>query len=648
MCASRLTSASDSASPSAAVPVAPFLQQLCNKVTKPGTPSAKNSANQASVQLPVLAFFLPPPVFSEALQAQPTGPLPSTSGLSKLGLSSQSGDVSDSLPVPSIPLIPEVTLGATSQVEAPQPVSMGATGVHANEQPEKVSSPPTELATLPAASAAATSPDLVASNASSTAPPQHEAAAISFSEDPSADAVTSQVPISFPNVPTAVLKLEPQEEGEFAATMAALTTSVATDSTDVASSTSTDSPPSSGGTASSAASPTPAIWAGQLAKNAVPQNNTPADLLSLAKQAFVAPVKTQPADSGLTAQPPKAAITSDSPAKPTLEPAAGFLNALQTSISATLNLLSSELRQNNTAAAPGAHSSASPVPSNSGVTSNALSASATQSWAGISPANGRANPASSPSSGAVSPTNSAPSVTSDKASSGNGANGNAADQSPHKNSPAAAADAAEAQAALPQTPTAPAPAGGAAGPPAPQNSSLPMPSASANKADASGSATTTNLPQNAASAAQSPATPATGPVQMAQIVSKAAQSEMRIEMNTAAFGGVEVRTTVHANDVGVVIGSERGDLRSLLSTELPGIAQSLQQQNLRLNQVNFHQSFAFSNNLSSGGDSQPRSFASKSAAVGSVAPAETRDGESSDTTDGSPGRPHTGHLSIHV
>lgn len=112
--------------------------------------------------------------------------------------------------------------------------------------------------------------------------------------------------------------------------------------------------------------------------------------------------------------------------------------------------------------------------------------------------------------------------------------------------------------------------------------------------------------ENGPAAAETPAALPAGPVQMAQMVSKAAQSEMRIGMNTSAFGSVEVRTVVHANDVGVVIGSERGDLRSLLSTELPSIANSLQQQNLRLNQVNFHQGFAFSNNQPSGGESQPR------------------------------------------
>ena len=90
---------------------------------------------------------------------------------------------------------------------------------------------------------------------------------------------------------------------------------------------------------------------------------------------------------------------------------------------------------------------------------------------------------------------------------------------------------------------------------------------------------------------------------------------MRIGLNTTEFGSVEVRTSVHASDVGVQIGSEKGDLRSLLTPELPGIASTLQQQDLRLTQVSFHQQgFAFANNSSSfsGGDSQPRSFAPRS------------------------------------
>jgi hypothetical protein len=101
---------------------------------------------------------------------------------------------------------------------------------------------------------------------------------------------------------------------------------------------------------------------------------------------------------------------------------------------------------------------------------------------------------------------------------------------------------------------------------------------------------------------------AQAPVQMAQLVSRMGQSEMRIGMNTSAFGNVEVRTVVHASDVGLVIGSEKGDLRTLLANDMPAITNTLQQQNLRLNSVNFMQGFAFSNNASGGGDPQQRSL----------------------------------------
>jgi len=153
--------------------------------------------------------------------------------------------------------------------------------------------------------------------------------------------------------------------------------------------------------------------------------------------------------------------------------------------------------------------------------------------------------------------------------------------------------------------------------------------ASAHPSDSRGP-TGADSPLNLPASAEVPVHPSTGPVQMAQIVSQAAQSEMRIGMNTAAFGNVEVRTVVHANDVGVLIGSEKGDLRSLLANELPSIASTLQQQNLRLNQVNFHQTgFAFSNQMSSGGDAQPRWSASRTMAI-TTQPAEAPSAELSE------------------
>ena len=101
-------------------------------------------------------------------------------------------------------------------------------------------------------------------------------------------------------------------------------------------------------------------------------------------------------------------------------------------------------------------------------------------------------------------------------------------------------------------------------------------------------------------------------VEMARVIAKAGHSEMRIGLSTSAFGSVEVHTVVHADEVGVVIGSERGDLPGLIRSELPAISHNLQQQDVRLNQVNFQQQgFGFSAESQSGGHSQPRSFAAK-------------------------------------
>jgi len=103
-----------------------------------------------------------------------------------------------------------------------------------------------------------------------------------------------------------------------------------------------------------------------------------------------------------------------------------------------------------------------------------------------------------------------------------------------------------------------------------------------------------------------------GPVQMAQMLNRVGQSEMRIGMNTSAFGSIEVRTTVHASEVGLTIGSEKGDLRSLLNNEMPGIANTLQQQNLRLNSVSYVQGFGSANQGAGGGNPQQQPFAPKS------------------------------------
>jgi hypothetical protein len=80
---------------------------------------------------------------------------------------------------------------------------------------------------------------------------------------------------------------------------------------------------------------------------------------------------------------------------------------------------------------------------------------------------------------------------------------------------------------------------------------------------------------------------ATQPVQVhaARIIQSGSQSEMRMEMRTQAFGGVEIHATVSGKDVQLSIGADRGDLRTSLAPELPALQNALQQLDLRLEHV---------------------------------------------------------------
>ena len=133
------------------------------------------------------------------------------------------------------------------------------------------------------------------------------------------------------------------------------------------------------------------------------------------------------------------------------------------------------------------------------------------------------------------------------------------------------------------------------------------------KATATDSSSAPDLGGGSRVPVQSPMRIISGSAQMAQMTSKAAQSEMRIGLSTAEFGKVQVRTVIHASEVGVQIGSEKGDLRNLIANDLPGIANTLQQQNLRLAHVSFQQqgSASSADSSSSGGNPPPRSFAQR-------------------------------------
>jgi hypothetical protein len=114
-------------------------------------------------------------------------------------------------------------------------------------------------------------------------------------------------------------------------------------------------------------------------------------------------------------------------------------------------------------------------------------------------------------------------------------------------------------------------------------------------------------PQSPAAVAPTPL-PAAGPVETARLVAGVAQSEMHIGLRTQAFGSVDVRTVVRDSQVGLTVGSERGDLRTLLAPEVSGLQTTFRQQDLHFDSIHFLETNSgTTSGFSGGADSQARS-----------------------------------------
>ncbi len=81
--------------------------------------------------------------------------------------------------------------------------------------------------------------------------------------------------------------------------------------------------------------------------------------------------------------------------------------------------------------------------------------------------------------------------------------------------------------------------------------------------------------------------PAGGLVQSAHLASSAGRAEMHIDLRTQTFGSVEVHTVVRGGQVGLEVGSERGDLRAFLTTEASGLQTAFHQQDLHFDRIHF-------------------------------------------------------------
>lgn len=98
-------------------------------------------------------------------------------------------------------------------------------------------------------------------------------------------------------------------------------------------------------------------------------------------------------------------------------------------------------------------------------------------------------------------------------------------------------------------------------------------------------------------------------IRSARIVQTDSRVGMRLDMQTQAFGGVEVHTSVAGKDVQLSITAEHGDLHSFLAPEMPMVQMQLQQHDLRLQQVRTVLNYGTQPEFSSGSGRQEQSFA---------------------------------------
>lgn len=101
----------------------------------------------------------------------------------------------------------------------------------------------------------------------------------------------------------------------------------------------------------------------------------------------------------------------------------------------------------------------------------------------------------------------------------------------------------------------------------------------------SGPKPASDVPNYAEAAADSIRQPVSASVQSARILQNSNQSEMHVGLRTESFGNIQVHTTIADKQVDVALGSERGDLRGLMNSELPILQSALHDHDFRLQQL---------------------------------------------------------------
>jgi flagellar hook-length control protein FliK len=118
-------------------------------------------------------------------------------------------------------------------------------------------------------------------------------------------------------------------------------------------------------------------------------------------------------------------------------------------------------------------------------------------------------------------------------------------------------------------------------------------------------ATLTPDPTSNAADMTSAATPV---LQSARVLERMGQSEIRVGLNTANFGNLELRTTVNQDRVAATLATSHSELRAALAAEMPSLEHAMAQRQLTLD--SFHldtRSGPHNGNHGAAGDQQNRS-----------------------------------------
>jgi flagellar hook-length control protein FliK len=138
-------------------------------------------------------------------------------------------------------------------------------------------------------------------------------------------------------------------------------------------------------------------------------------------------------------------------------------------------------------------------------------------------------------------------------------------------------------------------------------------------------------------------------VQSARVLERMGQTEMRVGVNTADFGNLELRASVSQDRVGASIATAHADLRAAMMAEMTSLEHSMEQHQLRLDHLDLG---AHGGSQQRGGSAQQQQARSQSGGDAGLGTTSSLSGEAAASADrGAPSlgnAPHSSGLNVHA